>query len=128
MKNWKILLFGLLVISWFCVSSCDKYNSKITGKVFYTDIDDGINYPAARAVVTKMVQKNDSLHFVSAVFADANGEFLFDHTTKGTWILSGKFENDTIFYFGVSEEFTTNGENKVEQIIILKPLINNDLE
>jgi len=128
MKNGKILLFGLLLIICFCVVSCDKYNSKIIGKIFYTDIDNNIDSLAAWAVVTKMVQKGDSLRPIVAVSADANGEFLFDHTTKGTWILCGKFEKDTITYFGQSESFTTNGENQVEQIIILKPLIKEDTE
>ena len=112
----------------FCLGSCDKYNSKIAGKVFYTDVNDNVEYPAAGAVVTKMVQKNDSLHSVVAVFADANGEFLFDHTTKGTWILSGKREDDSISYYGLSESFTTNGDDKVEQIIKLIPVIKDDSE
>jgi len=129
MKNWKISLLGLLLISTFYVSSCDKYNSKITGKVFYTNEDDKIDYPAEGAVVTKLVQKNDSLRTIVAVRADANGEFLFDHNTKGTWILSGKFEKDSVTtYFGLSESFTTSGEDKVEIIIKLTPLINEDTE
>jgi hypothetical protein len=112
--------------------SCDKYNSKITGKVFYTDVNDNTDYPAAGAVVTKMVQKGDSLHSVVAVFANENGEFLFDHTTKGAWILSGKFEIevDSVIYFysGFSENFTTNGDDQVEKIIILKPTVKDDTE
>jgi hypothetical protein len=129
MKNWKISLLELLLISTFCVSSCDKYNSKITGKVFYTNEDEKIDYPAESAVVTKLVQKNDSLRTIVAVVADANGEFLFDHNTKGTWILSGKFKKDSVTtYFGLSESFTTSGEDKVEVIIRLTSLIKEDTE
>ena len=128
MKNKNIILFGCLLMGVFCLISCDKYKSEIRGKVFFTDVNDNIEYPAAGAVVTKMVQKNDSLHLIVAVFADANGEFLFDHTTKGTWILSGKFDNDTVSYFGLSESFTTNGEDKVEKNITLKHIIREDWE
>jgi hypothetical protein len=128
MKNGKILLFNLLLISTFCLISCDKYNSKIIGKVFYTDINDNIDYPASGAVIAKMVERDDSLRAIVAVSADANGEFLFDHTTKGTWILSGKFEKDSTFYYGLSESFTTSGEDEMKQIIKLKPLIKNDME
>jgi hypothetical protein len=129
MKNWKISLFGLFLVSTFCVSSCDKYNSKITGKVFYTNEEDNIDYPAEGAVITKLVQKGDSLRTIVAVFADANGEFLFDHNTKGTWTLSGRFEKDSVTtYFGLSESFTTSGEDKVEIIIKLMPLIKEDIE
>jgi len=130
MRNWTLILFGLLLVVAFCASSCDKYNSKITGRVFYTDVNDNTDYPAAGAVVTKMVQKGDSLRIVVAVIADANGNFLFDHTTKGTWILSGRLENekDSTTYFGLSERFTTSGENQVEQIIKLAPITKEDTE
>jgi hypothetical protein len=116
----------------FCLLSCDKYESKITGMVYYTDENDNIQ-PAAYAVVAKTVQKGDSLHTVAAVLAGENGEFVFDHTTKGTWILSGKLnlEKDsitTVSYFGLSESFTTSGENQVDITIVLKPVIKEETE
>ena len=122
-----------LIVSLFCFVSCDKYNSKITGKVVYTDANDGIDYPAAGAVVSRMVQKGDSLHLVVAVFADKNGEFVFEHITKGNWILQGRLEIEedsttTTSYFGLSENFTTNGEDKVEKTLILKPLTKEESE
>ena len=136
MKNCKIIFWGLLMMGLFCLLACDKYNSKITGKVYYIDENYNISLPAAGAVVTKMIQKGDSLHSVVAVFANENGEFLFDHTTKGTWILSGKLEieieNDTTthfyYYYGQSESFTTSGEDQVEQTLSLKLIPQNDTE
>ena len=133
MKNQKIILLVTLLISVFCVISCNKYKSKITGKVFYIDVNDNVERLAAGAIVAKMVQKGDSLHTVTAVLANENGEFLFDRTTKGSWILSGKLtvEEDSttsVSYFGLSESFTTSGEDEVQQIIILKPVIKEDTE
>lgn len=110
----------------FFLNACDKYESKITGKVFYVDVNEGITYPAAGAVVTKMLIKGDSLHAVASVIADGNGEFLFDHQTKGSWKLGGKFDKDTTAYFGFSEEFTTSGTDKTEQDITLRPIIINE--
>ena len=125
MRNCKTVLLGLLLTGGFCFSACDKYNSKISGKVFYTNVNDNKDYPAAGAIITKMVEKGDSLRTIVAVVANENGEFLFDHTTKGDWILSGKLylEEDSVtsyFYYGQSEKFTTNGENHAEQTFTLK--------
>ncbi len=129
MRDWKLPVFWLLLISIFVLSACDKYNSKITGKVFYTDVNDNITYPAAGAVVSKMIMESDnSLTPMVAVVADANGEFLFDNTTKGSWILSGRLEKDSITYLGLSENFTTSGENQVEQNILLKVETKDDSE
>ena len=122
MNTYKKYIFWLTLISAFFVSSCDKYNSKITGKVFYVDANDNITYPASGAVITKLTLKNDSLYSISAVFANIEGDFLFEHQTKGNWKLSGKFEKDSVSYFGISEEVSTNGKDQIEQNIILKPV------
>jgi hypothetical protein len=133
MRNSKISVLGLLLIGVFCLTSCDKYKSKITGKVFYTDVNDNVEYPAAGAIITKMLQKGDELHTFTAVVADENGEFIFDHTTKGTWILSGKLTLDidsvsTVSYFGLSQSITTSGEDNVETTIMLKYVNEEDRE
>jgi hypothetical protein len=121
MKNWRISVF-LLVFAGVVLLACNKYDSKIIGKVNYIAIHDNKNYPAAGAIVTKIAVTGDSLRSVVSVVANENGEFLFDQTTKGSWKLSGKFEKDTILYFGLSEQFSTNGINQIEQIILLEPI------
>ncbi|MDR2407365.1 MAG: hypothetical protein LBE13_04535 [Bacteroidales bacterium] len=121
MKNWRISVF-LLMFAGVILIACDKYDSKIIGKVNYIDVNDNRNYPAAGAIITKMAVDGDSLRSVASVVANENGEFLFDHTTKGSWKLSGKIEKDTILYWGLSEQFSTNGSNQIEQIILLEPV------
>jgi hypothetical protein len=121
MKYGKILAIGLLFAG-VILNACDKYESKITGKVNYIDANDNMIYPASGAVVIKMAVDGDSIYPIVGVRANENGEFLFEHTTKGSWKLSGKFEKDTVFYFGLSESFTTNGNNHIEQTILLEPV------
>ncbi|MDR1459175.1 MAG: hypothetical protein LBI60_03070 [Bacteroidales bacterium] len=125
MKSWKISVIWLFFAGTIFMA-CDKYDSKISGKANYIDKNNNTSYPASGAVITKMTLKGDSLYPVVAVVADGNGEFLFEHTTKGSWRLSGKLEKDSIFYFGFSEDFTTNGNNHIEQTILLEPPINED--
>jgi hypothetical protein len=121
MKNRKISLFVLLL--WMIVFvACDKYDSKIIGKATYLDTNNQISYPAAGAIITKISVDGDRLSSIVAVFADGNGEFVFDHTTKGSWQLSGKLEKDSTVYFGLSEHFTTNGNNQTELLLLLEPL------
>ena len=123
MSTYKKYIFWLTLTNALFFYNCDKYSSKITGKVFYVDASDNINYPAAGAVITKITPNNDT---IAAVIADINGEFIFEHQTKGSWILSGKFFKDTIAYFGISEEFSTNGIDQIEQNIILQEIINEE--
>ena len=126
MNTYKKYILWLMLISALLFCTCDKYDSKITGKVFYTDVNDNINYPAAGAVIAKMSSKDDT---IAVVIANMEGEFVFEHQTKGTWKLCGKFFNDTIEYSGCSEDyFKTSGIDQVEQNIILQPIpiITND--
>jgi hypothetical protein len=125
MENWKLSMICLFFASMIFVA-CDKYDSKISGKARYID-KNNTSYPAAGAVITKMTIKGDSLYAVVAVVADENGEFLFEHTTKGSWKLNGKVEKDSILYFGLSEDFSTNGANHIEQTILLEPVISEDV-
>jgi uncharacterized lipoprotein YehR (DUF1307 family) len=120
-KGISVLLLLLMIVG---LNACDKYESKITGKVNYIDVNGRKSYPAAGAIITKMSVEGDNLYSVVSVIADTNGEFLFEHTTKGSWQLSGKKVGiDSTLYTGSSEIFTTNGENQVEQILLLQPVI-----
>ena len=119
MKNCLIVLSGLLVAGLF-FNACDKYESTISGTITYINPDDSISYPADYALVSKMTMKGDSLQSMVAVRTDSEGNYLFEHNTKGTWILSVQFEKDSITYFGLSDEFTTNGLDKIEKNIQLK--------
>jgi hypothetical protein len=121
MKNWRISVF-LMMFAGVILIACDKYESKIIGKVNYRDVNDNKKYPAAGAIITKIAVAGDSLRSIVSVVANENGEFLFDRTTKGSWKLSGKFEKDTVQYVGLSEHFTTNGINQIEQFILLEPV------
>ena len=123
MNSYKKYILWITLTSALFFYACDKYNSKITGKVFYVDANDNISYPASGAVITKITEKKDSLYTIVAVVADVNGEFLFEHQTKGSWKLSGRFFKDTVEYFGISESFSTNGIDQVEQNIILNPVV-----
>jgi hypothetical protein len=126
MGNWKISMIGLFFAGMFLMA-CDKYDSKISGRASYINKNNNTTYPAAGAIITKMTLKGDSLYPVIAVIADDNGEFLFEHTTKGSWKLNGKVEKDSIFYFGISDEFSTNGANHIEQTILLEAVISEDV-
>ncbi|MDR0368068.1 MAG: hypothetical protein LBH82_02880 [Bacteroidales bacterium] len=120
MKNWKIALTSLFMAGLlFC--NCDKYQSTIGGNATCFNSNDNTTYPAAFAVISKMKKENDSLVLVTSVLADANGYFLFDHTTRGTWILKGKKQiNDSTFYIGFSDEFSTDGVNHTDMNIQLE--------
>ncbi len=120
MKNWKIGLTGL-IMSILLFIACNKYESTISGTITYLDTNDNIVYPASWAVVSKMQMKNDSLVMVTSVRCDTNGQYSFEHSTVGTWILKGKLHvDDTVIYTGFSEEFSTSGTNKMEKDILLK--------
>ena len=119
MKNCLILL-SVLLVAGLSFNACDKYESTISGTITYTNPDDETPYPADYALVRKMTMKGDSLQSMVAVRTDNEGKYLFEHNTKGTWILSVEFEKDSITYFGLSDEFTTNGLDKIEKNIQLK--------
>lgn len=119
MKNWKIALTGLMM-STLLLIACDKYESTISGTITYLDTITNTVCPASWAVVSKMQMKNDSLVLVTSVRCDTNGRYSLDHSTVGTWILRGKlFVDDTIVYSGFSDEFSTNGTDKIEKDILL---------
>ena len=119
MKNWKIYLTSLFLTGLLCIG-CDKYESTISGTITYLNADDHTIYPASEAVVSKMIKEKDSLVLVTSVRADTNGYFLFEHTTRKTWILQARLQlNDSVSYIGFSEEFSTNGMDKIEQNILL---------
>ena len=120
MKIWKIWLTGLFLVGLLFIG-CDKYESTINGTATYLNVDNDTVYPASYAVISKMMKEKDSLVLVTSVIADTNGIFLFDHTTKGTWILKAKLQlNDSVSYIGFSDEFSTNGTDKKELNIQLK--------
>ena len=121
MKKYLMILSGLFIVG-LLLNACDKYESSISGTITYINEDDGNTYPADYALVSKMTIDGDSLSKMVAVRADANGKYLFEHNSKGTWKLNVRFEKDSMIYVGISEEFTTNGLDKVEQHISLKML------
>ena len=121
MKKLLTILSGLFVAG-MLLTACDKYESSISGTITYINEDDGITYPADYALVTKMAVEGDSLRPMVAVRTNTNGEYLHEHNTKGTWKLNVTFEKDSVIYVGLSEEFTTNGLDKIEQNILLKAL------
>lgn len=108
------------MIAYMCCS-CDKYDSIIYGKLTYISEEDGAEYVAAGALVTKCrLAGNDTIQ-VSSVIADAEGSYSLGYVTKGEWILKAVLKADTLVYTACSNAITATGNaENIEKNMVLK--------
>ncbi len=111
MKRISVIAVSLLLL-WGMAVSCDKYDSKIQGKVVYISEQDGEEHAAVGALVAKYsVTAKDTVK-VSGVISDTAGNYLMEYVTKGEWLLKAEWVKDSVLYRGSSESISTTGANE----------------
>lgn len=124
----KPAVYYFLFVLFLFLSSCQKYESQIKGKVTYIALDDSSAYPAYGAVMEKLLIKNDKTEKISAVSVDTNGNYLFEYVTAGKWKIKGTFTSGDTIYEGISDPIQTNGEDvkTIDLILHFKDTIANE--
>ncbi|MBO4581773.1 MAG: hypothetical protein J5701_05745 [Bacteroidales bacterium] len=112
MKRISVIAISWLLL-WCMAVSCDKYDSKIQGKIIYISEQDGEEYAAAGALVCKYSVTSKDTVKVSGVISDTAGNYIMEYVTKGEWLLKAEYVKDSMVYSGCSDIITATGTNEV---------------
>jgi hypothetical protein len=102
--------------------ACEKFQGTISGKVVY--VEDGTEYAAVDAVITKIELKGDKEIVVAKEKTDSIGNYVLNFTAKGSWKIRGWLELDSLVYEGSSDAINIVGTNKEEVNLVLFPTKN----
>ena len=118
-KNLFVLIFVVCLLFF----SCEKYEGTISGNVVF--MEDGIEYPAVNAIITKIQLKDATEIVVAKEKTDTIGNYVLNHTAKGSWKVIGRLEMDSLVYEGSSDVITIDGNNKEGVNLVLMPIKNS---
>ncbi|MCL2131956.1 MAG: hypothetical protein FWH36_05840 [Lentimicrobiaceae bacterium] len=118
MSNKK--LFSVIFVVGLLFFACEKYEGTISGNVVF--VEDGVEYTAVDAVITKIELKGSREVIVAKEKTDTLGNYVLNYTAKGSWKVSGRLEIDSLVYEGSTDVITIDGTNKEEQNIVLMPI------
>ena len=119
---WSKRLFIFIFMVCLLLFSCEKYEGTISGTVAL--MENGVVYPLEEEViVTKIQLKGKKEIVVATEKSDARGNFVFNHTAKGSWKINGRLEIEDLLFEGSSEEIVIDETSKEKKItLVLLPI------
>jgi hypothetical protein len=102
--------------------ACEEYEGTISGNVVY--MKNGVAEVAVDEIITKIQLKGGAEIVVAKEKTDTCGNYVLNHTAKGSWKVIGRLEIDSIVYEGTSDVIAVDGAEKSVQNLVLKPIKN----
>jgi len=121
MQNKRQIVVVCVVCSLFFLA-CERYEGTISGNVVYRE--NGVEYVAVDAIITKMQLKRETEILVAKEKTDTAGNYVMNHITKGTWKVIGRLEIDSLVYEGFTDAIVIDGANNEVQNLVLLPIKN----
>ena len=115
-------MFAVICVACALFYACEKYEGTISGKVVF--VENGVEYPAVDAVITKIELKGDAEIVVAKEKTDTLGNYVLSHTANGSWKVSGRLEIDSVVYEGSSKVIVIDGAKNEVQNLVLLPINN----
>jgi len=122
MRNKRLFVFVFMAC--LLLFACEKYEGTISGKVVY--VEDGVEFPAIDAVITKIELKGGKEIVVAREKTDSSGNYVLDYISKGSWKVVGWLEIDSLVYEGVSDAIKMEGNKKEVVNLVLMPIKNKE--
>lgn len=122
MRNKKLFVSIFIVCAMFFFA-CERYEGTISGNVVF--MENGMEYPAIDAVITKIELKGATEIVIAKEKTDSTGNYVLSHIAKGSWKITGRLEIDSLIYEGASDVIVIDGANKEKQNLVLQPITTN---
>ena len=121
MRNKRLFVFVFMACT--LLAACEKYEGTISGNVVY--VEDGVEFPAIDAVITKIELKGEKEIVVAKEKTDS-GKYVLNYISKGSWKVMGWLEIDDLVYEGASDAIKMEGNKKEVVNLVLMPVKNKE--
>lgn len=115
----KQFLFGLMSVMFLLITSCEKEDSVLRGRVTYKGAITGIEYKAANTAVYLMLGDADAVPYAT-VTTDSEGYYSFPNLWKAHWHVGSAITVNGFNYSGVAGTTAVDGKNVITLDLMLQ--------